>query len=208
MLALGALIPSFPADAPAEPAVAVLGAAAGLAVTLGLNRLPPKALALMAGAGLTLAGSAVLMSSHSPLASRAGLSSPDRAGATDAALPLIAAHPLTGVGPGHTWLYWTSADGQSHVIRFVHNEYLQTQLELGAIGAVLLLCLLGGAFTFVRRRNHNPLWAGCLAALAALTVHSGFDFLWHIPAILLTAGLLLGLAGPPVTQENKAEGNT
>jgi hypothetical protein len=32
-----------------------------------------------------------------------------------------------------------------------------------------------------------------VAAAAAFAVHSGFDFVWHLPAIVLTVALLVGL---------------
>lgn len=40
------------------------------------------------------------------------------------------------------------------------------------------------------------IWAGAVAALAALLIHSGFDFLWQLPVIPLTGGLLVGLTSP------------
>jgi hypothetical protein len=36
-----------------------------------------------------------------------------------------------------------------------------------------------------------------VAAAAAFAVHSGFDFVWHLPAIVLTVTLLVGLVLPP-----------
>jgi hypothetical protein len=38
--------------------------------------------------------------------------------------------------------------------------------------------------------------AGALAAVTALALHAGFDFVWHIPAIPLLAAALVGLASP------------
>ncbi|MFD1048241.1 hypothetical protein ACFQ1S_23235 [Kibdelosporangium lantanae] len=49
-------------------------------------------------------------------------------------------------------------------------------------------------FVVVRRGRSPALWAGAVAGLVVLLVHSGLDFLWHIPVSLLTAGLLVGLA--------------
>jgi hypothetical protein len=39
-------------------------------------------------------------------------------------------------------------------------------------------------------------WAGVVAAAAAFAVHSGFDFVWHLPAVLLTVTLLAGAILP------------
>ena len=91
-------------------------------------------------------------------------------------------------------------------MRYVHNEYLQVLVELGAIGLGLaVLVLLALAVTVWRGRAGSPwrgrgaLWAGAAAGLVVLLVHSGFDFLWHLPVIVLTAGLLTGLAAPDPT---------
>jgi hypothetical protein len=35
-----------------------------------------------------------------------------------------------------------------------------------------------------------------VAATAAFAVHSGFDFVWHLPAVLLTVTLLVGVVLP------------
>jgi hypothetical protein len=39
-------------------------------------------------------------------------------------------------------------------------------------------------------------WAGVVAAAAAFAIHSGFDFVWHLPAIVLTVTLLVALVLP------------
>jgi hypothetical protein len=48
-------------------------------------------------------------------------------------------------------------------------------------------------------------WAGAVAAAAAFAVHGGFDFDWHLPAIVLTVLLLVGLVlpAPDITSPNK-----
>jgi hypothetical protein len=48
--------------------------------------------------------------------------------------------------------------------------------------------------------RHRAVWAGAVAATAAFCLHSGFDFLWHIPVIPLTVAALIGLAAPPLTR--------
>jgi O-antigen ligase len=94
----------------------------------------------------------------------------------------------------------TSADGSTRVARYVHNEYVQVLAELGAVGGVLLAALLGTAgWLLIRsRRAARELfpWAGVVASLAAFVLHSALDFLWHLPALPLTAALLFGLAIP------------
>jgi hypothetical protein len=202
LVAVAALISAFPVISPVRPALPLLGLAAGFGISLALNRLRTKVLAIVLLAGLVLAGVA-LASRGGLITGRVGLSSPDRSGASGAALDLVASHPLFGVGPGQAWLSWTAADGHVRVARYIHNEYLQVLTELGAVGLTLLLCVLATiAITIRRGRKANPAWAGATAASVVLIVHSGFDFLWHIPAILLTAGTLIGFAtNYPVAKE-------
>jgi hypothetical protein len=47
-------------------------------------------------------------------------------------------------------------------------------------------------------------WAGVMAGLSALAVHSGLDFLWHLPAIPLTAAVLAGLTAPPLEERRES----
>ena len=93
--------------------------------------------------------------------------------------------------------------------RYVHNEYLQVLAELGFVGLALLVVLLASlARTIWWGRTHAPstaVWAGVAAGLAALAVHSGLDFLWHLPAIPLAGAVLAGLNLPTAIDQ---EGGT
>jgi hypothetical protein len=68
-------------------------------------------------------------------------------------------------------------------------------LVLLALLLVAIACLLWRA-----RATGRPgaTWAGAVAAAAAFATHSGFDFVWHLPAIVLTVTLLVGAALPAV----------
>jgi hypothetical protein len=205
-VALAALSPSIPAAAAPRPALAAAGLLAGvvLAAAMALvshrpllsNAVAMAIVGLLAlGVGGGFKGNAVGAISHARLT----VASPGRAGLAQAALNLAAERPLTGVGPGEVALTWRSDQGPV-TVPYAHNEYLQTLLQLGAVGLVLLLALLTAAARAVwRARTAAPspeLWAGAAAGLAALTVHSAFDFLWHIPAIPMVAALLLALTHP------------
>ena len=115
-----------------------------------------------------------------------------------AAVDQIRQRPLTGVGVGQTWLFWQAPDGNAQAAQYAHDEYLQTVVDLGVVGAALLLCLVVVAAATVRRRwavgPRSALGAGAVAALVAFAVHSGFDFLWHLAVLPLVAGVCLGLA--------------
>jgi O-Antigen ligase len=220
-IALAGLLPSMPATASAQPVPAALTLLLGAAVAVGLIRLParvrrvalPSVLVLL---GLALAGAVWYSHSVRQLATaRLTVNSSGRSGAATAALRLIADQPWTGVGPGRSRYIWTAPDGQVLIARYAHDEYLQLLVELGTIGLVLLLCLLISAALTVhsgRRYPHSRIRAGAVAALAALAVHSGFDFLWQLTVIPLACGLFIGLAGPdlrPVaTQEMSGKSAT
>ncbi|MCC8250579.1 O-antigen ligase family protein [Saccharothrix luteola] len=201
LIALGALAPSFPAAEPAGPALAVAGLVVGLAVTAGLNRVTPlfRLVGVVAGLAAIGLGALFALDLGRLLAGRISTGSPDRTGATGAALDLVAARPVSGVGPGNGWFAFTGPGGESRVMRYVHNEYLQVLVELGAIGLGLVLLVLAALAVTVWRGRAGSSWAGAAAGLVVLLVHSGFDFLWHLPVIVLTAGLLAGLASPEPT---------
>ena len=72
--------------------------------------------------------------------------------------------------------------------------------ELGLVGLVLLAVLLVAIACLLWRARATgrpgATWAGAAAAAAAFATHSGFDFVWHLPAIVLTVTLLIGLVLP------------
>lgn len=213
-VAFVSLLPSVPGDHPARPALACVGLAAGLLIAVagpsalgGLLRAlgRPRAAVALIALGVAATGTLALLGPtlHAISAVRLTLASPARTQSTQAALRLAATHPLTGVGPGNAGLSWTGPGGARLFSRYAHDEYLQILVELGAIGAGLLGVLLVGAGAQVARgRRFAPspaVWAGAVAGLAAFGLHSGADFLWHIPVIPLTAALLIGITAAPTT---------
>jgi hypothetical protein len=76
----------------------------------------------------------------------------------------------------------------------------QVAAELGLVGLVLLAVLLvaiAGLLWSARATGlADTTWAGAVAAAAAFAVHSGFDFVWHLPAVVLTVTLLVGVVLP------------
>lgn len=72
---------------------------------------------------------------------------------------------------------------------------LQAAAELGLVGLTLVLVLsvsIGRAVV-----GGDPNRAAAAAGLAAVALHSGMDFLWHIPAIPLVCAALVAVACPP-----------
>jgi hypothetical protein len=215
-IALAGLVPSMPANGPAQPALAVGALAVGLAVAAGLARLSGRArvgaLVIIAGvaAAMLLQVGPITQAAHSIGGPRLTVVSADRAGALGAGLRLAGNHPLIGVGPGQASFIWTTADGRTVIGRYAHNEYLQVLVELGVIGFLLLVLLTAIARTVWQGRAATPspaAWAAVAAGLVALALHSALDFLWHIPAIVLTAALLIGMAAPATVQQRANRSN-
>ena len=202
------LLPSMPAASPPRPALALVGLGGGLALAAMVARLRRwPTLVLLGGillvavaAGLVASGGGVDGTARTVAQARVNLASPDRTGALHAALRLVAQQPVTGTGPGQADLRWKEHDHGSQLFAYVHNEYLQVAAELGLVGLVLLAILLVAIASMLwRARPTGPtraIWAGGVAAAAAFAIHSGFDFVWHLPAIVLTMTLLVGLALP------------
>ena len=214
VVALVGLAPSMPAATDPRPALAVLSLGAGVFLTLALHRAPARSRTVAFGA---IALGAVLLLTLGPLAgtrrsvsaARLTLASEDRRAETAAALRLAADHPLTGAGPGQATLFLNGPDGQPLAARYAHNEYLQILAELGAVGLALTVALLVALARSVRAGREaarSPqLWAGAASGLVALGVHSGFDFLWHVPALPLAGAVLVGLTiqAAPTTKEHE-----
>jgi len=72
---------------------------------------------------------------------------------------------------------------------YAHNDLLQWLLEMGLVGAGLLLAVLIGLWRNARlNRETIPLYAG----LTALALVGLGDFSWHIPATQVVLALFLG----------------
>ena len=88
--------------------------------------------------------------------------------------------------------------GESHETAFVHNDYLQTLLELGPVGLLALLGLT--VLPPVQAYRRLPVLAedqrlpvvASASALLAMSVHALVDFPFYVPACLLLYGALLG----------------
>ena len=89
--------------------------------------------------------------------------------------------------------------GSEDVTFFVHNDYLQTLLELGLPGlcALLALVLVPLALLFRRRDRLQPadalLCGACASGLATMMFHASVDFPFYIPICLAMFGLALGV---------------
>ncbi len=192
LVATVGLVPSILPSTPSfgTVAVACLAGAAGLVVG---GRAPAgRWTAIALGAGLAVVAGAGL----ARLGTRFSVDSPDRWGAVEAAWQVFVRHPVTGAGPGLERLVLARDDGGTGVYLFAHNEYVQILAELGLVGGLLVAAFL----SLVLRRSRG----GALAVVAALALHAGFDFVWHVPAVPLLAAAFVGVAtGSSVNKEGK-----
>jgi len=137
--------------------------------------------------------------------------------AHEAARQLLAEHGLRGIGAGgFSYLFPVYARKYPEVHgdgRFfwehAHNDWLQTPIEVGAIGSVLIL--IGGgwiAMFLLRRRSlwHSlvvPILIGCAQTLG----HAWLDFPFQCPAVLCTHAFLLLTAARWVDLEAQSAPN-
>jgi len=207
VLAMAGLAPSMLASNTPRPwlacAALVLGAAIAIAPRRGFAVATAVAIACLA---VPATRHATVHALQSLRAQRVTASSPDRSHELRAALDLAHDHPIIGVGPGHVDLTWTITKPEPTTmhIAYAHDEYLQVLDESGVIGLGILVIGFAVVALSVWRARRNidaGIFAGCLAALVALALHSSMDFLWHIPLVPLTGAVLIGAvladAGPP-----------
>jgi hypothetical protein len=186
-------------SAPGRP-VAVVALAVSLCSTAVATRLQASAKVGLLAAVLGLGFVALVRawsSLSAVLAVRVGAGSSPRVHVAEAALNRVAEHPVLGVGPGSSPSTWPGADGSVQAMRYLHDEYLEVLLALGAPGLALLVTLLAAAAATLCRTHKqwagNALVAGVSAGLAAAAVHAAFDFVWHLPVVPLLLAVLLGL---------------
>ena len=112
---------------------------------------------------------------------------------------VAAAHPWVGVGPsGFKYIYPKYAI--TGYVEAAHQNYLQMFAELGAVGGLTFLWLLGAVLFTGRRalgaakdfRDRAIAIAGLCTAIAFL-VHSFLEYDWYIGAIGVTFWLMAGM---------------
>ena len=197
------MLPSTVAGSPTRQALPLGCAVLGAVTVVAYARRPgrPAGHLLLAGAAVAVAALLALHPARLTDAVdrvrtvRLSATSTDRNDEWRATLRLAGQRPIAGIGPGQFSLHYRSTAGPMVSDKYAHNEYLQLLAEEGAIGLILLaggiIGVLLGLVGQVRRHRSGAV--GALAALVALLVHSSFDFLWHIPAVVLLPVTLLAL---------------
>ncbi|HEX6787930.1 MAG TPA: O-antigen ligase family protein [Gaiellaceae bacterium] len=165
---------------------ALAGAAAAAASVAYARRLRVRAphnlrhVLLIAVVVLALGGAAAVVA-------HAGASEPRRS-YYSVAWHEYTAHPVLGSGAGTFGFAWARS---GKVEEFggaldAHSIYLETLAELGPVGLVLMLLLLLIPLRALRAAR-TPYVAAALAAYVAFLIHSGLDWDWELPAIVVAA---------------------
>jgi O-antigen ligase len=107
--------------------------------------------------------------------------------------------PLRGIGAGTYRFAWDRHRTIKQPVLDAHSLYLEAFAELGAVGGLIVLALVGGllwtAFAAWRAAPHpqRERYAALLAAMLAFAVGAGIDWFWEIAAFgavfLLAAGV-------------------
>lgn len=114
-----------------------------------------------------------------------------------AALEGYREHPLSGTGAGTFPILWSEHRRNNGSVIDAHSLYAETLGELGVVGLLLLLLLIGGLLVGVApigRGRDRPLYAAVFAATLAWAFHAGLDWDWEMPAVTLWVFVLGGLA--------------
>jgi hypothetical protein len=99
----------------------------------------------------------------------------------------VRAHPWLGSGAGTYEEYWFAHRTINGKVRDAHNLYLETLAELGPVGLLLLVVLLGLPFVAIVRVRRHPFAAAAFGAYVAYLVHAVADWDWEVPAVTMTA---------------------
>lgn len=118
-------------------------------------------------------------------------------------LRMITDYPLFGVGLGAfraAFLRYQTADLEHSVI-YSHNDYLQLTAEAGVVGlvvvllsAVLVFRMLVHSVTEAAHRHDRMLAIACTGSLAAIALHSFFDFNLYVAPVAILAATVAGMS--------------
>jgi len=180
---------------------------------------PRRLLAVALGAALLVAGLVAVLpaESRARVLSLAGVTSEEsgsfRLGVWRDTLRLVASSPWLGSGFGayeDALPRFKTAAGHL-AVEHAENDYLELLAEGGFAGAlcvavvvVVLLGFGGRAVIHAHERSTRGLAAGALAALAALAVHSAFDFNLRIPSNALCAAALAAVVVGATSEPQRA----
>ncbi len=122
--------------------------------------------------------------------------------------------PLLGHGAGTYQFSWEQLRSISIPVRDAHSLYLEAFAELGLVGGLLVLALVGTllwtgfAAWRAARGSQRELYAALLAAALAFAVGAAIDWFWEIAALgavfFLASGVLVAARCAQLTQARSA----
>lgn len=115
------------------------------------------------------------------------LSGTGRASVWDAAWDLARANPVVGAGAGTFELAWFRERPSDTDVRDAHNLYLETLAEVGLVGLVLLVVMLGIPVLAAARVRSHPFAPFVTGAYLAFVSHAAFDWDWELVGVTLVA---------------------
>jgi O-antigen ligase len=124
------------------------------------------------------------------------------------ALDAFGEEPVEGTGAGTYELTWAENRSTDFTVRDGHSLYLETLSELGIVGGILLLGMLGGILVGLAwhvRGRHRALWAAMFTGGCVWALHAAQDWVWELPAVtawLFAAGGI-AVARPPGAPETR-----
>ncbi len=99
------------------------------------------------------------------------------------------ASPLKGIGPGTFEYHWAQDPDNFGYVRNAHSLYFENFAELGWIGLILIVTVVGGALALGAWRSFRgppaarARIAAATAGVAGFAVGAGLDWVWEIPAL-------------------------
>jgi O-antigen ligase len=132
-----------------------------------------------------------------------------------AAVDAFGEAPVLGHGAGTYQFSWEQLRTIELPVHDAHSLYLEAFAELGAVGGLLVLGLVGWLLwcAFAAWRNaaepQRERYAALLAAMLAFAVSAGFDWFWEIPALgavfFLAAGVVVAARCSQIAADPRRE---
>jgi hypothetical protein len=119
-------------------------------------------------------------------------------------------HPLVGEGAGSFEAWWARNGTLTKFVRDAHSLYLETLGELGVLGLILLVGVLGSGLVAAGLRlrsaagERRATIAALSAALAAFMLSAGIDWMWELTIVAIVGVACLALLAGSATQEEAA----
>jgi O-Antigen ligase/Tetratricopeptide repeat len=102
-------------------------------------------------------------------------------------------HPWLGSGAGSYEQWWLQHRPVAVKVRNAHSLYLETLAELGPLGLLLLLVVIGVPIVAAVRARANPIVPAAAGAFVAWAIHAAVDWDLQLAAVT-SAALLCGTA--------------